>query len=103
MQDKNGAKRQATEHPMYAAMKDLPNDEISAQTFRETRTSHALLQGNGYAKVVRRSGTGTAMQLQPLLPSQIEPDREKTGQKRASRRTSYTFAVWALMECVAIT
>src|SRR4026209_2910414 len=41
MQEKHKSKRVASEHPMFRAMKNAPNDEISAQTFRETRTSHA--------------------------------------------------------------
>ncbi|HJY91597.1 MAG TPA: phage portal protein, partial [Candidatus Acidoferrum sp.] len=34
------------------------------------------------ARIVRRSGTGTALELHPLLPTQVLPDREKDGAKR---------------------
>lgn len=72
----------ATEHPMYAAMKYAPNCEITSQNFTELLTSHCVMQGNSYAKIVRRSGVGTAMEMYPIQPQSVLPDREKTGQKR---------------------
>jgi len=83
MQVKNGEKRHATEHPMYLAMKDAPNDEITAQAFSETLTSHCLLEGGGFAKITRRSGTGVAINLDLLLPEQVLIDREKTTPRKA--------------------
>jgi HK97 family phage portal protein len=82
LQESNGAKRLATDKPMFAAMRNAPNDEMSAMSFQETRTSHTALQGNGYAQIVRRSGTGPAIELNALDPGQVTVDREKTGQKR---------------------
>jgi len=79
---KNKDKRVAYEHPMYTALHDSPNDEMTAMGFRETRTSDCVLQGGGFAQIYRRSGTGTAIELGALLPSQVTPDREKTGFKR---------------------
>ena len=75
-------KKPAEDHPMYAAMKMAPNDEITAQGFTEMLTSHCLLQGNAYAQIVRRSGTGTAISLNHLLPQSVFPDRERDGAKR---------------------
>lgn len=82
MQADGETKRSAVNHPMYGAMKMAPNDEISAQGFTEQMTSHCLLQGNAYAQIIRRSGTGIAMELHALLPQFVYPDREKGGQKR---------------------
>ena len=88
LQKKNGVKRVCDgldgnpSHPMYSALHDAPNDEISAMGFSETLTSHCLLQGNAYAQIIRRSGTGTAIELQGLRPEQVYPDRERYGQKR---------------------
>jgi HK97 family phage portal protein len=82
LQRKGGAKQLAENHPMYSALSNAPNDEMSAMTFRETLTSHRLLEGNGYALIERRSGTGTALALHPLNPAQVKIDREKTGQRR---------------------
>lgn len=75
-------KTMASAHPMYSAMKDAPNDEITAQSFKEMLTSHCVLEGAGFSKIVRRSSTGTAIELQQLLPEQVVIDREKQGQKR---------------------
>lgn len=83
MQNVRGEKIEATDHPMYSAMKFAPNDQITAQVFREMLTSHALLSGGGFAKIVRRSGPeATAVELEHLLPEQVIPDREKDGQRR---------------------
>jgi HK97 family phage portal protein len=82
MQEKNGAKREATEHPMYSALKNAPNDETTAQSFTETETGHCVLQGNAFAHIIRRSGTGTAIELRGIQPQLVFPDREKSGQKR---------------------
>lgn len=71
-----------SDHPMHSAMHNAPNDEITAQCFREMLTSHCLLGGGGFAKIIRRSGTGVAIEMEHLLPQQVVPDREKQGQKR---------------------
>lgn len=83
MQDMGKAgKRVAKEHPMFAQMHD-GSDEISAQSFRETLTSNCLLEGGGYAQIIRRSGReATAIELRPLLPETVTPDREKDGRRR---------------------
>jgi HK97 family phage portal protein len=82
MQGTATGKRVASEHPMHAAVHDEPNAEMSAMSFRETLTSHALLQGNGYAQIIRRSGTGVAIELRVLQPSQVLVNRETSGQRR---------------------
>ena len=81
-QRKNGSKQKAVDHPMYAGMQDLPNEEMTAQNFTELLTSHCLMQGNGYAHITRRSGTGTAIELSMLLPQNVFPDRERDGARR---------------------
>jgi len=82
LQQKANSKREASEHPMYAALHDAPNAEMTASTFRESLTSHCVLHGGGFAQIIRRSGTGTAIELNMLPPETVFPDREKTGQKR---------------------
>jgi len=80
--DKNPAKgkQPATHHPMYQALRNAPNDEMTAMGFRETLTSHCVLQGNAYARIIRRSGTGVAIEMQPLLPKQVRCGRDASGQ-----------------------
>ena len=82
MQETSKGKQVAYKHPMYSALHDAPNDDMSAMSFRESRTSHVLLQGNGYAQIIRRSGDGTAIELQPIDPNQVKVDREAGDQKR---------------------
>lgn len=77
MQRRNGVKREAAEHPAYALVHDEPNSDMSDMEFRETLTAHCVGRGNGYSRVLRRSSTGTAIGLLPLLPNQITPDRDK--------------------------
>jgi HK97 family phage portal protein len=82
MQQKGNDKVEAVQHPMFSALQHAPNDEMSAQRFRETITGHIVLGGMGYAQIFRRSGTNVAHELQMLVPEQVMPDRERTGQKR---------------------
>jgi len=82
MQNTATGKREATEHPMYSGLLHSINAEMTAMSFRESRTSQCLLHGNGYAQIIRRSGTGSAIELRPLDHAQVLPTRELTGQKR---------------------
>jgi HK97 family phage portal protein len=82
MRETTKGKVLATDHPMYIGLKDCPNIEMTSMGFRETRTSQCLLHGNAYAQILRRSGTGTAIELHPLDQAQVRTDREKAGQKR---------------------
>lgn len=70
----------ATQHPLWQALHNAPNAEMTAMRFRETLTAHTLLQGNCFARIYRRSGTGVANELDVLLPAQVRIDRDK--QKR---------------------
>jgi HK97 family phage portal protein len=80
---RNGdAHEEAIKHPLYRSLQDAPNAEMTASCFMEMLTGHCVLGGNGYAQIIRRSGTGTAIALRALLPGQVRPSRERTGQKR---------------------
>lgn len=82
MQESSSGKFEAQQHPMYRAMKMVPNPELTAQEFIETMTGHCLVGGNGYAQIIRRSGTGTAIELILINPACVFHDREKSGAKR---------------------
>jgi HK97 family phage portal protein len=82
LQDGGNGKELATDKPMFSALRNSPNDETTAMSFKESRTSHTLLTGNGYAQIVRRSGTGVAVELHGLNPEQVSIDRERDGQRR---------------------
>lgn len=80
LQQTGGGKREAKDKPMFSALHNAPNDEITARGFRETLTSHCLLGGNAFARIYRRSGTGVANELDLILPGNVQIDRDK--QKR---------------------
>ena len=79
MREVNGAKSAAKDHPMYAALHDEPNDEMTAMTFREMGTDDLVAGGNCYSRIIRRSGTDVAFQLRPIPPENIEPAHSKRG------------------------
>ena len=82
LQRKATGKEPALKHPMYNVMLNAPSDEITSQAFTEMLTGHVLLQGNAFAQIIRRSGTGVAIGLWPLQPSWVIPDRELHGKRR---------------------
>lgn len=82
MRKSSAGKFEAPDHPMYSAMRNAPNEDMSSQTFKEMLTGHCMFEGDGFAKINRRSATGTALSLDPLLPERVKVDREKQGQKR---------------------
>jgi HK97 family phage portal protein len=82
MQRNSGMTTVADWHPMYSALHDEPNAEMTAMGFPRDANEHCLLRGNAYAKIIRRSGVGTAIELEPLQPDNVRPDRERTGEKR---------------------
>lgn len=55
------------------------NPEMSAGTFRETITAHAITWGNGYAEI-ERDGSGRPIALWPLWPDMVRPDRAPNGE-----------------------
>lgn len=70
----------ATDHPMFNALTKAPNVEQTAQNFTELLTSHCVLQGNSFARIIRRSGKDkTAVELQPILPGNVRIDRDAQG------------------------
>lgn len=75
---KGTEKQQAQDHPMYSALKNAPNSEMTAMGFSETLTSHCVLRGNAYAQIIRRSGTGVAMEMYPIHPDRVTPARDKS-------------------------
>lgn len=69
-------KRRASDHPHYALLHDSPNDDMSAMTFREVLTHHALAWGNGYAEIVWDARMEFATALIPIHPSRVRVSRD---------------------------
>lgn len=66
-------KERARGHAAFRLIHDRPNPQMSAQAFRETLQAHALLWGNGYARIVM-TGAGRPAELWPLLPDRTMPE-----------------------------
>jgi HK97 family phage portal protein len=71
-------KERAVDHPAYALLHDQPNDDMTAMTFRETLTHHALAWGNGYAEIVFSPGN-VVQALWPIHPSRVQVRRDEDG------------------------
>lgn len=80
--ESGGNKTDAIDHPMYSAMRNAPNEEVTSQSFKETLTGDCMLEGDGFAKIHRRSGTGVAMGMDYISASRVNVNRETQNQKR---------------------
>lgn len=79
MTDDNGNKEKARDHPLYKILYRQPNPEMTSFVFWETLMTHLLLWGNAYAQIVR-DGKNTVLGLYPLLPENVEVDRDESGE-----------------------
>ena len=71
-------KERDIEHPLYFLLHDAPNPEMTSFIFRETMMTHLLLWGNAYAQIIR-DGRNNILSLYPLLPENMQVDRDKQG------------------------
>ena len=72
-------KEKAHDHPLYKVLHDEPNPEMTSFAFRETVLAHLLLWGNAYCQIIR-DGRGQVLHLYPLLPDQMQVDRDSEGE-----------------------
>ena len=77
-EDEKG-KEKAKDHPLYKLLYRQPNPEMTSFSFREVMMTHLLLWGNCYAQVIR-DGRNQVLSLYPLLPENMEIDRDEKGQ-----------------------
>ena len=77
--DGGSAKERATDHPLYKLLYRQPNPEMTSFSFREVMMTHLLLWGNCYAQIIR-DGKNGILGLYPLLPENMEIDRDEKGQ-----------------------
>lgn len=73
-----GGKELVHGHPLYTLLHDEPNPEMTSFVFRETLMSHLLIWGNAYAQIIR-DGAGRVLGLYPLLPNQMDVERDEKG------------------------
>lgn len=74
----DGGKKLVHDHPLYYLLHDEPNPEMTSFVFRETLMSHLLIWGNAYAQIIR-DGAGRVLGLYPLLPDNMEVQRDDRG------------------------
>ena len=74
-----GGKEMVIDHPLYQALHDEPNPEMTSFVFRETLMSHLLIWGNAYAQIIR-DGAGRVLGLYPLLPNKMDVQRDDKGE-----------------------
>lgn len=66
-----GLSDRADNHPAYQLLHDSPNPRQTAMQFREMLIAHALLRGNGRARIYR-NGAGNLEALVPLHPDRTQ-------------------------------
>lgn len=71
-------KERATDHPLYKLLYRQPNPEMTSFSYFETLMTHLLLYGNAYSQVIR-DGRNNVVSLYPLLPENVEVDRDENG------------------------
>lgn len=76
--DDDNGKEKAKDHPLYKILYRQSNPEMTSFSFRETMMTHLLLWGNAYAQIVR-DGKNGILGLYPLLPENVEVDRDESG------------------------
>ena len=74
-----GGTEKATDHPLYKLLYRQSNPEMTSFVFRETMMTHLLLWGNAYAQIIR-DGRNNILGLYPLLPENVEVDRNENGE-----------------------
>lgn len=73
--ERNGkAKNEASNHPLYSLLHDLPNREMTSFELRETLMGHVALWGNAYAEI-EYNKAGRIIGLWPLRPDRVTVKR----------------------------
>lgn len=68
-------KNRATVHPSYSLLRWKPNSEMTSYVFRQVLMASTLLDGNGYAYILR-DRDANAVELIPLMSDRVTPVRE---------------------------
>jgi len=71
-------KRQATEHPLFLLLRDLPNPEVTSVEMRMWLQGHLSAWGNAYAQIVK-ARNGQILELWPMRPDRMRVYRQADG------------------------
>ncbi|ADU30987.1 phage portal protein [Evansella cellulosilytica] len=61
----DGGAEKARDHPVYGLLHDLPNNEMTSMTWRESQMGHHVLSGNNYS-LITLDGYGRVVDIYPL-------------------------------------
>lgn len=77
---RGGGKDKADDHPVYSLVHDLPNDEMTSQSWRETMTGHLATSGNCYS-ILTRNKRGQVEDIYPISWAECKPIRNSETRK----------------------
>jgi len=81
MREVSGSKEPQIKHPLYTAVHDEPNSDMSDMEWRETQTDQVVSGGNSFSYIVRRGTPDkTAIGFEPIQPGCVRADRNKSKQ-----------------------
>lgn len=85
----NGDKEKLPGHPLFDVVHHQSNEEQTAQEFRESATTHALLRGTHFSEIIP-GARGAIDQLIPLFPDYTKPIklRDNSGRTMTMIETS---------------
>lgn len=72
---KTKSSREEIDHPVSELLSRKPNPEMPANVFREVLQGHIELRGVAYAEIVR-NGSGIPVELWPIHPDHMTPERK---------------------------
>lgn len=70
----DGGSEKARDHPVYGLLHDLPNNEMTSMTWRESQMGHHVLGGNNYS-VITLNGYGRVVDLYPIDWNKVQVRR----------------------------
>ncbi|MBR1812934.1 MAG: phage portal protein [Lachnospiraceae bacterium] len=77
--ESGSGKERATDHPLYKLLYRQTNPDMTSFSWREAAMMHLLLWGNSYSQIIR-DGKNGILGLYPLLPENVEVDRNDAGE-----------------------
>ncbi len=82
-------RQELPDHPVDRLIRNQPNEEMTAMTFRQTLTAHALGWHGGFAEIVR-DASGVPTELWPLDPCCVQVMRETSEPRRLFYWVTYS-------------
>jgi HK97 family phage portal protein len=78
-------------HSLYKLIKDKPNPQMTAFSWREAITAHCLGWGNGYS-LIDRDNMGFPVALWPLRPDRVTPKKDGIYEVSDDSGRKYTYS-----------